>query len=217
MTKWKTWAVAALGVLGIAFLSGAFESFMKWDREKSAVMNGLMTVGLAVAGAFAAHSFGVIDGDTRNAVVVAGVALGAAQAFGGKVRQFGSDVASKFNRKGSSPRVASDGLPDTDRDVMDNPVDGFANNPGIMNNATGNNTGGRTNTAPAGSGPAPQPTAPVYNITYEAAKTKGPSDLAYVGGELFKSLGTAFQGTGFGLGGSGADRQELIALGNIGG
>jgi len=210
--KFKTWLIVGLGALGVAFLSGAFEKFFNWDKAEG-LTGALFTAGAAVAGAYLAHSAGIIDGNTRNMVIGAGIAVGVYNGIGGKVYDWGADLAAKIGGKGGSrtPRMGPDGLPDDSdydavRDAPDpamfggGPASGFSAGPG--------------GSAPAGSNTAPS-AAPVYNVNVEAAKIP----KADFGVELTKTLGgvaESFFGSGiFGSGSSNRGNRRAVPLGAL--
>lgn len=197
MKKWTMWAAVALGALGIAFLSGAFENFFQWDHEESSVASGLFTAGVAVAGAYLAHSTGIIDGNTRNLLVTAGIAVGAYNSIGMKAYDWGSELAGKMRKGGSTKRkTGTDGLPmDSDRDVVPDGLDGFAGQPGF---------GGGNPGVPSGLSGLSQ--SPVYNINVEAAKIPKPN----IGLELGKTaIDSGFAALGSIFGSKGAGNRAL--------
>lgn len=206
----KTLLIFALGIAGLMILSGAFERFIGWDRKKSAAMNGVLTIGLAIGGAYLAHTAGLIDGDTRNMVITGGVAVGAMQIAGQKLFDFGSDIAGRFSKGGSNTSPAAS-----------KPSGALASGPTGINGAVTNfGAGSPLDMLPEGLKSAlpaatnPTSTAPagaVYNINVEAAKAVKPN----VGLELGKA-GIAAAGSVLSsfLGSKGSD-SDLQVLGSF--
>lgn len=201
MKKLTMFAVLALGALGVSFLSGAFETFFNFDRENSKFLGPALTAGLALGGAYLAHAGGLIDGDTRNMVMGAGIAMAAVQLGGGKVYDWGADLAAKISKKTAKKSVSRhdwDGIPDTDGDAASDSREYMPAGP--------------TGTAPASA--APQP-VPVYNINVEAAKIPKPDVATSIIGAI-GDIGSSFFSSGaFGslVGGSkGGQRLSLARV-----
>ncbi|MCW8134716.1 MAG: hypothetical protein KIT75_03485 [Planctomycetota bacterium] len=171
MSKWGMFLTVGFGALAVAFLSGAFERLFNFDRAKSQVATGVLAAGLALAAGYLAHAGGVIDGNTRNMLIAAGVAIGAQTAFGNKLYSWGSDLASKVGSK----TTANEQQAPPQQQPGTGSYDTFANSPvggmpdGLMSGAAP--TGQQA--PPTGTVPAQQQ-APVYKITYEAAKIPKP-------------------------------------------
>jgi len=214
MQNVKTWLVIGLGIAALAVLSGAFERFIGWDRKKSAAMNGILTIGLAIGGAYLAHSAGMIDGNTRNMVIAGGAAIGTYQLAGERLYDFGSDIAGRFS-KGGTPAAPAAKPP-----ASSSPGGAFGGSPGVAGATPTLDIGsilkdvglaGAVPTTTAPSGPSTAGQGAVYNINVEAAKAVKPN----VGIELGKA-GIAAAGSVLAsfLGSKGSD-QDLVTLGNL--
>jgi hypothetical protein len=209
MSKWKTWFAVALGVGGLMFLSGAFERFIGWDRENHKTGTGLLTAGLAVAGAYLAHAMGAIDGDTRNTVIAAGVAIGAYEVVGQKVYDFGADVAAKFRGK-SSDQASNSRMGVNGNNALASTTQSGALTPppppptGI--------TGYQTGMAPSTTAAPATSAAPVYNVKVEAPKAEKPNvalELGKAGIAALAQFGSAF------VSGSKGGDEDLLVLGSL--
>lgn len=213
-SKLGSWAIAGLGVLGIVLLSGAFKSFLDWDETQGKVAGGFFTLGAGILGSMAAHKVGLIDGDTKNLVIGASVAVGTYQAVGARTEKLGSDLVSGLRKNKGKRKPAFEPGDENGDGVVNSDDDGDAF--GDFGEA-GFGTDPLSGAVPrAGGGPALPAAAPPQTIIYEAPKVEAPNPWVSIGvagiGALGNVLGSAFTGpstVNIGLpGGSGASRRR---------
>lgn len=195
-SKISSWAIAFGAVLGIAFLSGAFAKLLKWDEDQTKLAGGVFTLGAGLVGSMLAHKAGIIDGDAKNLVIGASVAVGTYQAIGHKATEMGSRLVAgmRGEKSGSSSKKKTPDAfePDVDRDRFSDggeldfdlpPVRGA----GLIN-------GGINTTAPA----LPAAGGGNTTIIHQAPKIQAPNPWVGLVGDVLKfggGLATGLMGS----------------------
>lgn len=178
MGNWSTGLKLALSVLGVVLFATAIQTFVNW-QPSSKFGAGVFTIGAALVAGVIGSKF--LPAGATAGLLTAGLALGGYQMVGDKVQEFGANIGNSIRGKGS-PASA---LP---------PKTGGASyeETGTFSYPTTARPAGAVPTQPAA---VAQPVAAQpQQVTIVQQAAKPVSDLAYLGGKLFDSVGTFLGG-----------------------
>lgn len=209
----------ALGILaaflGIGFFSAALERFLGWDVSKSGWKSGGLTLGATLVSWVGLRALGFHG--AANAALIGGLAMTGVDFLARPVDDAGAKFGSWMRSFGGQGGASGPKLTQSEQAGYTPPSTGFefsgatptGMGPAAMNPAV-------TGTQPSGPAPAAaQPAAaPVYQITYEAAKVPKPDTLTTITGQVL-AAGSSILGAYLG-GGSKGDARSRMALGRIG-
>lgn len=194
MGNWSTGLKLALSVLGVVLFATAIQTFVNW-QPSSKFGAGVFTIGAALVAGVIGSKF--LPAGATAGLLTAGLALGGYQMVGDKVQEFGQNIGNSI-RGTSTPSTPGPkgpvGLPG--QAGPSGPAAGFTGVPTTFN--------------PSGAVPTQPPSQTPQAVTVIQQAAKGPSDLAYLGGKLFDSVGTFLGGQQI-FGGSKGDFDDAFA------
>lgn len=196
MGNWSTGLKLALSVLGVVLFATAIQTFVNW-QPSSKFGAGVFTIGAALVAGVIGSKF--LPAGATAGLLTAGLALGGYQMVGDKVQEFGQNIGNSIRGNGSAT-----------------PSTPGPKGPVGLPGQTGPSgpTAGFTGVAPTFNDSGPVPTKPPSQtpqaVTVIQQAAKGPSDLAYLGGKLFDSVGTFLGGQQI-FGGSKGDFDDAFA------